>query len=66
MPTINRNSSSGDHSLVGFTFFLTRIYKPLGAVAHSDALGLLADFLLPVRRVLAVIPIAVFAAREDY
>jgi len=63
MPTMNRNSSSGDHSLVGFIFF-TRIYQPFGAVAHSYTLRLLADLLLPVRRVLAVIPIAVFAARQ--
>jgi hypothetical protein len=63
MPTMNRSSSSGDHSLLGFIFF-TRIYKPFSAIAHSDALGLLADFLLPIRRILAVIPIAVFATNQ--
>jgi hypothetical protein len=64
MPTMNRSSSSGDHSLVGFMFFLACIYQPFGAVAHSYTFGLLADFLLPVLRVLAVIPITVFATHE--
>jgi hypothetical protein len=45
-------------------FFLACIYQPFGAITHSDALGLLADFLLPVLRVLAVIPITVFATHE--
>jgi hypothetical protein len=44
--------------------FFACVYQPFGAVAHSDALGLLADFLLPVLRVLAIIPIAVFAANQ--
>jgi hypothetical protein len=63
MPTMNRSSSSGDHSLVGFIFF-TRIYQPLGTVTHSNAFGLLADFLLPVRRVLAIVAVAVLAAHQ--
>jgi hypothetical protein len=63
IPTMNRSSSSGDHSLVGFIFF-TRIYQPFGAIAHSNAFGLLANFLLPIYRVLAVIPIAIFAANQ--
>jgi hypothetical protein len=45
-------------------FFFARIYQPLGAVAHSYTLGLLADFFLPVSWVLALIPITVFAANQ--
>jgi hypothetical protein len=63
IPTMKRSSSSGDHSLRGFIFF-TRIYQPLGAVAHSYTLRLLADFLLPVFRVLAVIPVPILATHE--
>jgi hypothetical protein len=63
MPTMNRSISSGDHSLLGFIFF-TRIYQPLSAVAHRNAARLLAEFILPVRGILAVVPIAVFAAHE--
>jgi hypothetical protein len=64
MPTMNRSSSSGVHSLLGFMLFFTCVYQPFGAIAHSDALGLLADFLLPVLRVLAIVAVAVFAARK--
>jgi hypothetical protein len=60
---MKRSISSGDHSLLGFIFF-TRIYQPLGAVAHSYTLRLLADFFLPVSRVLAVITVTVFASGE--
>jgi hypothetical protein len=61
---MNRSISSGDHSLLGFMLFFTRIYQPLGAIAHSNAFGLLANFFLPLSWVLAIIPIAVFAAHE--
>jgi hypothetical protein len=44
--------------------FFTRIYQPLGAIAHSNAPRFLAEFVFPVRRVLAVIPITVFAANQ--
>jgi len=64
IPTMNRSISSGDHSLVGFMFFLTCIYQPFSAVAHSNALGLLADFLLPVLRVLAVIAVSIFTSSK--
>jgi hypothetical protein len=64
MPTMNRSISSGDQSLVGFMLLLvfTCIYQPLGAVAHSDALRLLANFFLPVSWVLAVIAVAILTA----
>jgi hypothetical protein len=67
MPTMNRSSSSGDHSLVGFMlfFFFACIYQPFGAVTHSYAARLLAEFVLPVFRVLAVVAVAVFAARQQ-
>jgi hypothetical protein len=64
-PTMNRSSSSGDQYLTFLdNFFLTCIYQPFGAVAHSDAARLLADFLLPVLRVLAIVAVAVFAASK--
>jgi hypothetical protein len=64
-PTMKRNSSSGDQYLTFLdNFFLTCIYQPLSAVAHSNALRLLTKFILPVSWVLAVIPIAIFAAHE--
>jgi hypothetical protein len=64
IPTMNRSISSGDHSLVGFMFFLTCIYQPFGAVAHSYTLGLLANIFLPVSRVLAVVSVAIFASSK--
>jgi hypothetical protein len=63
---MNRSNSSGDHSLLGFILFFTRIYQPLGAVAHSYTFGLLANILLPVRWVLAVVAVPVFASGERY
>jgi hypothetical protein len=65
MPTMNRSSSSGDHSLLGFIFF-TRIYQPLGAVTHRNTPRLLAEFIFPVCWVLAVVPITVLATCESY
>jgi hypothetical protein len=44
--------------------FFACVYQPFGAIAHSDALGLLADFLLPVLRVLAIVAVTVLAARK--
>jgi hypothetical protein len=65
MPTMNRSSSSGVHSLVGFIFiFFARIYQPLSAVAHSDASRLLAEFVFPIRWVLAIVAVAIFAANK--
>jgi hypothetical protein len=64
MPTMNRSSSSGDHSLLGFIFF-TCIYQPFGAVAHSYTLRFLTLFDLPVVWVLAVIPIAILTPRQQ-
>jgi hypothetical protein len=46
-------------------FFFACIYQPLGAVAHSDTLGLFADFLLPILRVLAVVAVAVLTTYKD-
>jgi hypothetical protein len=64
-PTMKRRSSSGDQYLTFFdNFVLTRINQPFGAVAHSYTFGLLANILLPVRWVLAVVTIAVFATHE--
>jgi hypothetical protein len=64
---MNRSNSSGDQYLTFFdNFVLTRINQPLSAVAHSYAFGLFADFLLPVRRVLAVIAVAVFTASKRH
>jgi hypothetical protein len=64
-PTMKRSSSSGDQYLTFFdNFFLTCIYQPFGAVAHSDAPRFLAEFVFPVRRVLAIVAVAVFAASK--
>jgi hypothetical protein len=66
-PTMKRSSSSGDQYLTFLdNFFLTCIYQPFGAIAHSDTARLLAEFVFPVCWVLAVITVTVLATRKSY